>query len=99
MKSMYEKMMFPYAKQCECGAVTVYFDQQNNASMPFEKYQEKFNHIKIESEKFHTCNYCVNHWGIDLCGCGSGEKLGECSEDLFPCKNNVPSQTLPLDEL
>ena len=24
------------------------------------------------------CNHCVNHWGIDLCECGSGARVGEC---------------------
>nr|DAO94210.1 MAG TPA: WCCH motif protein [Caudoviricetes sp.]DAY30712.1 MAG TPA: WCCH motif protein [Bacteriophage sp.] len=24
------------------------------------------------------CDHCVNHWGIDLCDCGSEHKVGEC---------------------
>lgn len=24
------------------------------------------------------CDHCVNHWGIGLCGCGSGQKVGKC---------------------
>lgn len=24
------------------------------------------------------CDHCVNHWGIDLCECGSGARVGEC---------------------
>lgn len=30
--------------------------------------------------------------GIDLCGCGSGEKVGECEESFDECKNNIASQ-------
>lgn len=26
----------------------------------------------------YCCDHCVNHWGIDLCGCGSGQKVGKC---------------------
>lgn len=26
----------------------------------------------------YCCNHCVNHWGIDLCECGSGARVGEC---------------------
>lgn len=26
----------------------------------------------------YCCDHCVNHWGIGLCGCGSGQKVGKC---------------------
>lgn len=32
-----------------------------------------------------SCNYCVNHWGTDLCVCGSGYRYDECS-----CGRNTP---------
>jgi hypothetical protein len=25
-----------------------------------------------------SCNYCVNHWGTDICQCGSGKKYQKC---------------------
>lgn len=38
------------------------------------------------------CDHCINGWGIDLCGCGSGEKIGKCHNKFFECKNNLPAQ-------
>ena len=26
----------------------------------------------------YCCDHCVNHWGIDVCECGSGEPVGKC---------------------
>jgi hypothetical protein len=26
----------------------------------------------------YCCDHCVNHWGIDLCECESGARVGEC---------------------
>ena len=78
---------------CECGAVTVRINN-NDYSMPKEKYIELFPDRSIEDIdiKYCSCNYCVNHWGIDLCGCGSGEKFGECKENFPECKN--PAQDI-----
>ena len=33
------------------------------------------------------CNHCCNHWGLDLCECGSGEPVGECE-----CGSHEPSE-------
>ena len=41
---------------------------------------------------FCCCNYCVNKWGVDLCGCGSGEKFGECKNGYSECQR--PAQKL-----
>ena len=48
-------------------------------------YQETFDTLGIDLSNVeclpesYMCNHCINHWGIDLCDCGSGEKPGECS--------------------
>lgn len=68
-------------QKCTCGAITLSFDNGAEISM----YQETFDKLNIdlsEAEELPQsccCNHCVNHWGIDLCECGSGERVGECS--------------------
>ena len=70
-----------YYQKCSCGAITLFFDDGSDSSM----YQETFDSMNIdlsEAEELpqsYCCNHCVNHWGIDRCECGSGEKVGECS--------------------
>lgn len=67
-------------QKCQCGAITLCFDNGADTSM----YQETFNKMNIdlsdavEVPESQCCNHCVNHWGIDLCECGSGERVGEC---------------------
>lgn len=76
---------------CDCGAVTLerpdgfsisfnpvnalaYFD--GNLAVHLQEY------VKTVSETdFRNCNHCVNHWGIDLCMCGSGTPVGLCDCD------------------
>jgi SEC-C motif. len=84
-----------YAKKCSCGAVTVdYINDEGEKisnSMPLKAFKEHFPGKKLENEQYYACNYCVNHWGIDLCNCGSGKKVGHCHE-FRGCKNNIPAQ-------
>lgn len=83
-------------KHCKCGAVTLMTDS-GNWSMPVEMFNEKFSNedIEVEPGQWLDCNYCVNNWGLDLCGCGSGEKVGECTNSYEECKNNTPAQIFP----
>ena len=37
-------------------------------------------------------NHCVNHYGLDLCACGSGESPEECTAGFDECGN--PYETL-----
>lgn len=67
-----------YAKRCNCGAVTVEIDG-DYISMPYKEFREKYPNAKLEKGKSYNCNYCVNHWGTDLCECGSGDPVGECN--------------------
>ena len=82
------------ASKCECGAITVQSESNAdnyNVSMSKADFKTNFPGLKI-TEHFIACNYCVNHWGVDLCGCGSGEKVGKCTNDFDECRNNTPSQ-------
>lgn len=77
------------ATRCECGAVTVEINGEDY-SMPAKEFRKHFK--KRNLHKTYCCNYCVNHWGIDLCGCGSGEKFGECSANFPSCSR--PAQSI-----
>lgn len=76
-------------QKCKCGAVTLFFDNGADTSM----YQETFDKMNIdlseanEMPQSYCCNHCVNRWGIDLCECGSGERVGECE-----CGSHKPMQ-------
>jgi hypothetical protein len=86
-----------FAKKCSCGAITVMSEDNKdgyNVSMNETDFKKHFPDLEIESGEWGSCNYCVNHWGIDLCGCGSGEKVGECQNEFDECRSNVPAQYL-----
>lgn len=78
-----------YIQECQCGAVTVTFENGVSNSMS----REMFDRLGFTGERlpqvFSNCNHCVNHWGIDLCECGSGEPVGKCS-----CGRTTPSEKL-----
>lgn len=71
-------------QKCKCGAITLFFENGTNSPMSqetFDKISQEYgidlNEIE-ELPKSYCCDHCVNHWGIDLCECGSGCKVGEC---------------------
>lgn len=74
------KTIIEYTK-CACGAITIRFEDNATNSMSLRTKRI----LGIDLRKIHrqpktqVCNYCVNHWGIDLCECGSGKKNGKCS--------------------
>jgi hypothetical protein len=79
------------ATKCQCGAVTVAGDDFDN-SMAFDVFTKEYPCLELEENIFCNCNHCVNHWGVDLCNCGSGEPVGECDGGLYDCINNIPAQ-------
>jgi hypothetical protein len=73
--------------RCQCGAITVYFDNNTDCSMTLKTFLKEFPGFRIPTEaEYHNCNHCVNNWGIDLCGCGSGEPLGKCEGEFEECQ-------------
>lgn len=66
------------AKRCQCGAVTV-SSNNGDISMPYSEFKTEYPEVKLEKGKYGSCNYCVNHWGTNLCKCGSGKKKGKCN--------------------
>ena len=68
-----------YSK-CDCGAITIYF--RNGASNSMKDSTRKKLGIDLNKipklQTSYCCNHCVNHWGIDICECGSGLPAGKC---------------------
>lgn len=88
--------MFEHIAKCNCGAITITINGIGY-SMSEETFIEKYGNegndfLQNEMQNFSNCNYCVNHWGIDLCACGSGELIKECKEGLDVC--NTPMQDI-----
>lgn len=89
---------------CNCGAVTMYLKSGQEihckvSRMPkylgfsFEELQDT---VPIDARiQAFQCNHCINHWGIDLCGCGSGVEVGHCKGEYDECKNNIPMELIP----
>ena len=81
--------------KCSCGAITIETDC-GEYSCKMENLKKFFPGIDLR--KIHKyqdtfcCNHCVNHYGLDLCGCGSGEDFGECENDFEEC--NRPMQVI-----
>lgn len=84
-----------WVKRCACGAITFEGDRGIGYSVMPDNGPKAFNRIPIPAafwevlkgceDDYVNCNHCVNHWGLDLCGCGSGEFFGECQEDTAYC--------------
>ena len=82
------------ATKCNCGAVTVFGKDFTN-SMTLKDFKKHFNgQLSISKQNMGACDYCCNKWGIDLCGCGSGEKVGKCTGGHSECRSKTPAQEL-----
>lgn len=81
------------AVKCSCGAITVSAEKEQ-WSMPLKLFKKHFPDLKLEEYTYGSCDYCVNHYGIDLCGCGSGKKVGKCNNGFKECRNNIPAQRI-----
>lgn len=87
-------MNIVHAQQCQCGAVSVAYENDAYLSMPADIFNTKFPGMKLFETIMSCCNYCsTNHWGVDLCGCGSGQKVGTCDNGLHECRNGIPAQS------
>ena len=87
---------------CKCGAVIMsrqyenYFCHSGRLSLVFPlELAERIGEIAATLiPEFNTCNHCVNHYGLDLCGCGSGQAFGNCENEYDECC--MPHQTSEL---
>lgn len=72
---------FDYYTICKCGAIT--FLKGTNSYSMTRKTKKK---LGIDLRKIkrlldfttYNCNHCINHYGIDLCECGSGKEVEKC---------------------
>jgi len=81
--------------KCSCGAITVFFENGADNSMTVETFKKVFGKDpETTLNDYGNCNHCVNHWGVDLCGCGSGEEVGKCDRGFSECKAGAPAQYL-----
>lgn len=82
-----------YIQKCSCGAITLTFENGATNSMfasTFKKIKKDLDLSQAEKlQNCWCCDHCVNHYGIDICECGSGEKVGKCS-----CGSHNAYQTL-----
>ena len=82
-------MMLDSYTSCLCGAITVYDADGSAYSAKKKNLKKFFPGIDLRKLKRYPstfcCDHCVNHYGLDLCGCGSGEPFGKCDNDLPEC--------------
>ena len=86
-------MKITEVQPCNCGAVTLYFESGDNNSLSPENAPNLG--IKIPKPTLETsihCNHCINHYGLDLCACGSGESPKDCDGGFSEC--GKPYQTI-----
>lgn len=84
-----------YAK-CDCGAIT-FQTQEGTYSCKLHYFKKHFPNVDLRKCKSvykgtiiaiaYCCNHCVNGYGLDLCSCGSKEKVGHCE-----CGSTQPMQ-------
>jgi hypothetical protein len=73
--------------KCEgCGAITVDIGG-NQYSMTPETYRKKFDVVRVPriKQRVGSCDWCVNHYGLELCACGSGKRYKKCREGYSVC--------------
>lgn len=74
---------------CECGAITL-FSRDGRSYSCLRKNLKRFI-LAIDLRKIKrlhktvNCNHCVNHYGLDLCACGSGELYEKCDNGFDEC--------------
>lgn len=84
-------MDFTEYSLCECGAVTVYEPDGTSYSCKrrnMKKYLPGVDLRKLKKQPdTGCCDHCVNHFGLDLCGCGSGDPVGKCRNRRRECRH------------
>lgn len=84
-----------YYSRCSCGAITLHMnDNKTSYSCQEDKIKNFIPNLDLKKIKklkdSYMCDHCINHYGLDLCGCGSGENFGKCDNKFFEC--NSPMQ-------
>lgn len=93
MQYLYEKYRINHIAICVCGAITFEREYDTSWSVSLgnahcffpELPSEFFSVLDQFVGEYSHCNHCVNHWGLDLCACGSGEDPEECDGGFAEC--------------
>lgn len=86
--------------KCSCGAYGIDDGTKEIKWASDLNTLNKITKLNLEETDFQDCpklwgcDYCCNRWGLDLCKCGSGERVHECS-----CGCHEPSQTYGKQEV
>ena len=78
-------------QRCVCGAIALFTDNDDvSYHVRSTKLKQFFPDVDLRKlsrlPNSFCCNHCVNHYGVDLCGCGSGCLFGKCNEGLPECQ-------------
>lgn len=93
MQYLYIRYRINHIAICICGAITFEREQDESWSVSLENApcffpelpSEFFEIMRGFIGEYSHCNHCVNHWGLDLCACGSGEDPEECEGGFAEC--------------
>lgn len=93
MQYLYNRYRINHIAVCICGAVTFEREQESSWSVSLENascfFPELppafFEMLHSFAGEYSNCNHCINHWGLDLCACGSGEVPEECDGGFTEC--------------
>ena len=84
--------------KCSRGAITLYFENGDANSFK-EENMLKLGITLPERAGINSycCNHCVNHYGLDLCACGSGETPENCKEGYSECGNPMEEYGIAVE--
>ncbi len=81
---------------CSCGAVTLFHRNGSNYCCDLKNRDRFLPGLDLRKLRKLTdcfcCDHCVNHYGLDICACGSGEPFWECDNGFEECGS--PMQAL-----
>ena len=82
-------MVFQSFAYCQCGAITLYAENDIRYSCKAENLRKFFPTLDLrkmdEEQETIMCDHCINNYGLDLCGCGSGKEYGKCDNGYDSC--------------
>jgi len=82
---------FTWYTECVCGAITLEGEDglsYSCARKNLKRFLPSLDLRKVKRAYKHKtccCDHCVNHYGLDLCACGSGEPYEKCDAGLEVC--------------
>lgn len=83
-----------YLSRCECGGITIFYGNKSFSCKEtnFPRFFPNFDLEGVEEIKTsYICDHCTNHYGLDLCACGSGEPYESCSNGFDVCGKPMQS--------